>query len=82
MNWGIPVLAVVAAGASGAVADSLLGGTIQERRWCDKCAAATERRMHGCGTRTRLNGGLKIMTNDMVNLACTSVGAAVAGWLR
>jgi uncharacterized protein (TIGR00297 family) len=81
MNWGAPAIAVVAGGLSGAVTDSILGGTIQERRWCDACAKATERRLHACGTITRWNGGVRGMTNDMVNLACTLVGAAVAGWL-
>jgi uncharacterized protein (TIGR00297 family) len=69
---------VTVAGAAGAMADSLLGATLQERRWCDACALATERRVHDCGAETRLVGGLVWMDNDAVNLIATLVGAVVA----
>lgn len=72
---------VAAAGALGAVADSLLGATIQERRWCGACALATERRVHDCGTATRLTGGIAGMDNDAVNFVATVIGAAVAAAL-
>jgi uncharacterized protein (TIGR00297 family) len=72
---------VAIGGIAGAVADSLLGATIQERRWCDACALATERQVHDCGTATRLVGGLPWMDNDAVNLLATLVGALVAAAL-
>lgn len=69
---------VVAAGVAGAIADSLLGATIQERRWCAACDRGSEQRVHNCGSSTRLVGGRAWMDNDMVNLVATFVGAAVA----
>jgi uncharacterized protein (TIGR00297 family) len=72
---------VAIGGAAGAMADSLLGATLQERRWCDACALATERRVHDCGAATRLAGGQAWMDNDAVNLLATLVGAVVAATL-
>ena len=72
---------VAIGGSAGAVADTLVGATIQERRWCDACALATERRVHDCGAATRLAGGLAWMDNDAVNLLATLVGAVVAATL-
>jgi uncharacterized protein (TIGR00297 family) len=69
---------VTAAGVVGAVVDSLLGATLQERRWCATCNRASEQRVHDCGTATTLAGGQQWMDNDMVNLIATFVGAAVA----
>jgi uncharacterized protein (TIGR00297 family) len=72
---------VATSGTAGAIADSLLGATLQERRWCDTCALATERRVHDCGTATRLAGGQAWMDNDVVNLLATLMGAVVAAAL-
>jgi len=74
-------LAVLVGGVAGAVADSLLGATVQERRWCAACNAATERVRHHCGTMTRRVGGVAAVGNDAVNVACTAVGGLLAGWL-
>ncbi len=74
----VPIDAVVAGGVAGAVADSLIGATIQERRWCDVCRASTERKVHACGTITARAGGIAGFDNDAVNLACSCVGALVA----
>jgi uncharacterized membrane protein len=60
------------------MADSLLGATIQEQRWCDLCAKATERLVHTCGTLTRHAGGVVGFDNDAVNALCSAVGALVA----
>lgn len=82
LHW--PVAAAVAAlggGLAGSLADSLLGALVQQRRWCDACGQATERRVHRCGAPTRVVGGLAWLDNDGVNVACTLVGAAVAAWL-
>ena len=73
--------AVAIAGIAGALADSVLGATLQERRWCDACARATERTVHDCGAPTRRAGGIAGMDNDAVNLAATVTGALVAAGL-
>jgi uncharacterized protein (TIGR00297 family) len=72
------LLIVTAAGVVGALADSLLGATVQERRWCATCNRESEQRAHDCGTATTLAGGQEWMDNDTVNLIATFVGAAVA----
>ena len=71
----------IVAGIAGALADSLIGATLQERRWCATCDRASERRVHDCGTTTRHGGGREWMDNDLVNLIATFVGAAVAALL-
>lgn len=75
------VAAVTGAGCAGALADSLLGASVQERRWCEACASATEQRRHHCGALTRRTGGLAAVDNDVVNLAATVAGAAAAAML-
>jgi uncharacterized membrane protein len=75
------LLAVAAGGAAGALADSLLGATIQERRWCETCKCPTERDVHRCGSATVHRGGLQWLDNDAVNLLATLVGATVAAAL-
>ena len=71
-------------GFGGSVLDSLIGATIQVRRFCDRCLKWTERRVHSCGYRTRHGRGIPWMSNDAVNLGCTAGGAAIsafAGWM-
>jgi uncharacterized protein (TIGR00297 family) len=70
--------AIVAGGIAGSLADSLVGATLQERRWCDGCSLSTERRVHSCGQRTRVVGGVPGARNDFVNVVCTIVGGIVA----
>ena len=69
---------VAIAGCTGAVADTLVGAVLQERRWCDACNLATERRIHDCGAPTRRAGGVTVLDNDAVNLLATLVGGATA----
>ncbi|MDB4915928.1 MAG: protein of unknown function transrane [Gemmatimonadetes bacterium] len=80
---GLPrvITIVIMAGIAGAVADSLLGACVQERRWCAACERGSERRMHDCGTATVLLDGHEWVDNDVVNLLATVTGAAVAGVL-
>jgi uncharacterized protein (TIGR00297 family) len=77
-NWPTPFAAAALGGMAGALADSLLGATLQARRWCDLCATSTERLVHRCGTPTRHAGGLTGFDNDAVNGVCSGVGALVA----
>jgi uncharacterized protein (TIGR00297 family) len=76
-RWPVPFTAVVLGGLAGAMADSMLGATLQTRRWCDVCAKPTERPVHSCGARTRRIGGLRGFDNDAVNAVCSGVGALV-----
>lgn len=77
-SWPVPFAAVALGGIAGALTDSLLGATLQARRWCDVCARATERLVHNCGTVTRHAGGIAGFDNDAVNAVCSVVGALVA----
>ncbi len=77
-GFAVPIHAVIAGGVAGAFADSLIGATIQERRWCDVCNSGTERSVHDCGNATRHCGGIARFDNDIVNLAGSCVGALVA----
>jgi uncharacterized protein (TIGR00297 family) len=77
MQFDVPVVAVVAGGLAGALSDSVLGATVQERRWCDHCGSATERRTHSCGAATRVSGGVKGFDNDAVNFASILIGASL-----
>jgi uncharacterized protein (TIGR00297 family) len=74
-------IAVFVGGVVGSLADSFVGATVQERRWCDGCSEPTERRTHSCGRTTRIVGGIPGARNDFVNVVCTLVGAAVAALL-
>lgn len=77
--FDIPRLeAVFVGGLAGAVVDSLLGASVQSRRWCETCGAWTERRVHTCGFRSRHRAGFRWMTNDVVNLLATAVGGTIA----
>lgn len=74
-------VAILAGGVAGTVADSLCGALVQERRWCDACGVATERRVHRCGQPTRIVGGIPRLDNDAVNALATLTGALTAMWL-
>jgi uncharacterized protein (TIGR00297 family) len=76
-RWPVPFTAAALGGIAGALADSLMGATLQSRRWCDVCAKATERRLHDCGSTTRNAGGLEWLDNDGVNAICSVVGSLI-----
>lgn len=78
LYWPVPFFAVTVGGLAGALADSLLGATVQARRWCEPCATSTERLVHNCGTPTRHAAGIAGFDNDAVNAVCSGVGALVA----
>jgi uncharacterized protein (TIGR00297 family) len=69
---------VACAGIAGALADSLLGASLQSLRWCPNCKRATEREPHTCGANTQPFRGLAWFGNDAVNFSATLVGAAAA----
>lgn len=70
-----------AGGVVGFLVDSLLGATLQARYLCPACGGEGEVRACTCGGQRRLVGGWRWVTNDVVNVAATAVGAAVAGVL-
>ena len=74
----VVLLGVTLAGMAGGFVDSLLGATVQERRWCDLCNKATEANPHRCGAQTRQVGGIARFNNDVVNMICVLTGALVA----
>ncbi len=77
---GTPRGAVVVAGCAGALADSLLGATLQARYRCTRCGRLLEDPRHDCPGPVRRVSGLPGLTNDAVNALATLVGAATA-WL-
>jgi len=77
-GWPVSFTGVALGGIIAALADSLLGATVQERRWCERCGKATERATHDCGVETKINGGVSGLDNDMVNAACSVIGALIA----
>jgi uncharacterized protein (TIGR00297 family) len=76
--FGPVAIAVVAGGVAGGIADSVLGTTMQARRWCEHCKEWTERRVHPCSYRTVHASGFRWMTNSHTNAAATLVGAVSA----
>jgi uncharacterized protein (TIGR00297 family) len=77
-GWPVPIAAVVAGGLAGAFGDSLLGATVQSKRWCDRCGVSTERTTHDCGATTKHVAGLAWLDNDGVNFISTVIGGLVA----
>ena len=74
------IVGAVAGGFSGAMIDSVLGATVQMRRWCSRCGRETERRVHGCGANTLHSRGFAWLDNDGVN-ALSSLGGGIIGML-
>lgn len=66
-------------GLLGMIVDSVLGATLQARRFCVGCRTETEQAVHRCGGSTQVIGGVRWMDNDLVNLLATVSGAAIAG---
>jgi uncharacterized protein (TIGR00297 family) len=71
-------LAGAIGGIAGAMADSVLGATLQRRRRSVRTGRLTERQRDPDGTPTVAAGGLDWLDNDGVNFASTLLGAATA----
>jgi uncharacterized protein (TIGR00297 family) len=79
LSWPTRVaIAAALGGIAGSTLDSLVGASLQGRRWCDTCDCASERDIHDCGSPTRRAGGVAWVNNDAVNLACGLMGGLVA----
>ncbi|MFT3772367.1 MAG: DUF92 domain-containing protein [Minicystis sp.] len=74
------VIALVA-GTTGALADSLLGATIQAGFHCPRCQRECEAEVHHCGTTAAHVSGLRWFGNDLVNAAATLAGALIGAAL-
>lgn len=75
-GWGnSAAIAAIIGGIGGCTLDSVLGGTLQTRRWCDHCNKITERVVHDCGATTRIAAGLRWLDNDAVNAVSSAFGA-------
>jgi uncharacterized protein (TIGR00297 family) len=68
-------IGALAGGLGGSLLDSVLGATLQCRRWCTRCNVGTERAVHDCGGATVPAGGITWLGNDLVNLCCSAAGA-------
>jgi len=73
-----PLGSVALGGLAGALADSVIGASLQALRWCPACACESEARIHDCGAATQLRRGVRWIENDAVNFAATLCGAIVA----
>jgi uncharacterized protein (TIGR00297 family) len=82
LGW-VPRIAgtVALGGIVGAMVDSVLGATVQARRWCDACEQETERETHHCGAATRRLRGVRLLDNDVVNFLSTAAGGILAALL-
>lgn len=75
------VAIAVVAGVGGALLDSLFGATVQSMYYCTHCKKETEKTLHHCGAKTAAIRGFGWFDNDIVNLASSMLGAAVAAGL-
>jgi len=74
-----PFWAVALGGIAGALADSLVGASLQALRWCPTCSRECETDRHSCGTPAVLRRGVAWIANDAVNFIATICGALIAG---
>jgi uncharacterized protein (TIGR00297 family) len=71
-------VSVAVGGLAGSTLDSLVGATLQARRWCPRCDTVTERTVHVCGAETERRGGIPFLDNDLVNLLSSVIGGLLA----
>ena len=81
LGWPlVTACTAIVGGVGGSIIDSILGATVQEKRWCEQCGRGTERAVHTCGTRTVTAGGIRRVDNDVVNFL-SSIGGVLLGSL-
>ena len=83
-GWLSNLVIITMAGLAGSLFDSVLGATVQAIYWCPTCNKETERHpTHTCGSQTNQVRGWSWFNNDVVNFACSMMGAIVAAvmWL-
>jgi uncharacterized protein (TIGR00297 family) len=68
------ICAALVGGVGGCLVDSILGASLQVRRWCARCEKTTERTIHACGTTTGIAGGVRWLNNDAVNFLSSIAG--------
>ena len=72
---------ITTAGIIGGLLDSLEGATIQGMYYCTHCSKETEKQVHKCGNETEFHRGLKIITNDVVNISSALISGFLAGFI-
>jgi uncharacterized protein (TIGR00297 family) len=78
-DWLSHLGVIILAGLLGSLFDSGLGATIQAIYWCPTCNKETERHpLHTCGMATDQVRGWSWINNDIVNFACSLMGAILA----
>ncbi len=79
------ILVFVAAGTLGgwlgALADSVLGATLQATYFSAGRNQSTERTHDDDGSPNQFMRGLRIVNNDLVNFLATCIGAGISAWL-
>lgn len=81
-SWLVRLGLIILGGLTGSLVDSVLGATVQAIYWCPACQKETERfPTHTCGSATQQVRGWSLINNDIVNLACSLVGALVTAGL-
>lgn len=79
LDWFPLLVIIILAGLMGSLFDSVLGATIQAIYWCPTCNKETERHpFHSCGAQTSQVRGWSWINNDVVNFACSLMGAFLA----